>query len=304
MTHRKIKWPGVIKSLMVLAILFATGCATSVGRDTEGIGRFNSHAAMDWNFSSVQTAADMMLVVGDLGRTGDELRIYIEGDGAAWKAPNRPPANPTPRRALALELALADDQAFHHGATAYIARPCQFLSHPKAHPSTCDAALWTHARFSDAVVQATNQVIDTLKARADATRLVLIGYSGGGVLAALVAARRDDVGLLISIAAPLDHATWTAEHGVSPLTDSLDPGAYWSSLQHIPQIHYVGERDRVVSEQTVSAYALRFPPNKQPDIRVIPDFDHRCCWVESWPELLRPATNESGMIRTEEPQHR
>ena len=40
------------------------------------------------------------------------LTIYIEGDGANWRGPYRPPADPTPDNALTLRLALRDPLEF------------------------------------------------------------------------------------------------------------------------------------------------------------------------------------------------
>lgn len=50
------------------------------------------------------------------------LNIYIEGDGHVWDR-GLPSDNPTPLRAIALEMALQQSA----GAIAYLARPCQFI---------------------------------------------------------------------------------------------------------------------------------------------------------------------------------
>jgi dienelactone hydrolase len=117
--------------------------------------------------------------------------------------------------------------------------------------------------------------------------LVLIGYSGGGAVAALVAARRGDVIELVTVAGNLDHATWTAIHHVHPLDGSLNPVNAIDALQNIPQIHFVGERDKNVNTAVVNAYAERFPVNRRPRIQIVPEADHSCCWVDRWPVLLK-----------------
>jgi esterase/lipase len=45
--------------------------------------------------------------------------------------------------------------------------------------------------------------VTALKRASGASRLRLVGYSGGGVMAMLLAARRDDVAQVVTIAAPL-----------------------------------------------------------------------------------------------------
>ena len=207
----------------------------------------------------------------------DTLSIYIEGDGHAWRSRRTISNNPTPVNPVALQLALTDP-----GPAAYLARPCQYIL-----ASGCDPAMWSSARFSEAVIQSSNDAIEQLKQRLGARQLRLIGFSGGGAVAALVAARRNDVTQLITIAGNLDHVTWTGHHHVTPLTDSLNPADSWQQLIEIPQVHFVGEDDRIVSKFVAEAYRQRFPSNRQPDIKVVGNADHNCCWVEKWPVLMR-----------------
>jgi hypothetical protein len=66
------------------------------------------------------------------------------------------------------------------------------------------------------VISASNQAVDALKQRYGAQEIVLVGYSGGGAVAALVAARRTDVVRLVTVAGNLDHLAWTHLHSVPP----------------------------------------------------------------------------------------
>ena len=97
------------------------------------------------------------------------------------------PRDPTPVNPLALQLALRDPS----GAAVYLARPCQFVAAPDKRE--CARAYWTEQRFSPAVIAASLEAISQLKQRYGAQRLVLVGYSGGGAVASLVAAQRGDV---------------------------------------------------------------------------------------------------------------
>ena len=82
--------------------------------------------------------------------------------------------------------------------------------------------------------------------RAQARQLRLVGYSGGGTLAALLAARRADVCQLITVASNLDIERWASHHKVSPLWGSENPASYGAALQHLPQYHLIGGDDQVV----------------------------------------------------------
>lgn len=212
--------------------------------------------------------------------SSDVLAIYIEGDGQAWLANDRPSRDPTPTQPLALQLAVRDPGQ----STAYLARPCQYVQTEARRG--CVSAYWTNKRFSAEVIAATSHVVDQLKQRAGAKQLVLIGYSGGGAVAALVAAQRDDVVRLVTIAGNLDHVAWTRLHRVTPLEGSLNPIDAWSRLQHIPQLHLVGANDRIMPTSIADSYRTHFPGWAPIQLRVIPGFDHHCCWVEQWPALL------------------
>ena len=211
------------------------------------------------------------------------LTIYIEGDGLAWRTHSKASADPTPHKPVGLGLAL------HHptGSVAYLARPCQNVA--RSDWGRCQQIYWTDRRYSPEVVAASDQAISALKARFAATNLVLVGYSGGGAVAALVAARRDDVVRLVTLAGNLDTRAWTALHRIPPLRGSLNPADAWAGLQGIAQLHLVGGRDPVIPGEVVMSYIKRFPADRRPAMRILPEFDHSCCWVELWPQLVRDA---------------
>lgn len=211
--------------------------------------------------------------------TGDTLTIYIEGDGLAWLSNTQPSSDPTPRNPVGLELALRHPE----GAAAYLARPCQYVAANDL--TNCRQYYWTGGRFAPEVIEASSQAVDMLMRRAGARKLVLVGYSGGGAVATLVAARRKDVVRLVTVAGNLDHRVWTSMHHVSALEGSLNPADAWQSLIELPQRHFVGERDRVVSRDVAESYVSRFPADHSPSLVTIPDFDHVCCWVERWPSI-------------------
>ncbi len=212
-------------------------------------------------------------------KKSDTLTVYLEGDGLAWVGTTTPSDNPTPINPVGLKLALQDESA-----AVYIARPCQY-----APQGSCDKKYWTSHRFSAEVVNATDAAIDQVKARYGATRLILVGYSGGAAVAALVASARTDVVQLITIAGNLDHVFWTKQHHISPLTGSLNPADYWRVLQRIPQTHFVGEDDGTINRAVVDSYQRHMMDTRKVKVIVVPKFDHHCCWVRDWRQLKQQA---------------
>jgi pimeloyl-ACP methyl ester carboxylesterase len=169
-------------------------------------------------------------------------------------------------------------------AAVWLGRPCQYVV--PADWRGCETAYWTDKRFSEDVIAASNSAIDQLKSRAGARQLIVVGYSGGGAVAALIAARRNDVIRLVTVAGNLDHREWTRWHAVAPLQGSLNPIDFTAELTVIPQTHWVGGRDTVVGRRLADAFAARFPLGHKPAVRELQDADHFVGWIEHWPELL------------------
>lgn len=207
-------------------------------------------------------------------RSPEALTVYIEGDGAPWATPFHPPRDPTPDRPLALILAHADPSP----SVVYLGRPCQYLDAIAL--SACDSAWWTTKRFAPEVVAAYEEALNVVKQRYGANRLKLVGHSGGGVIATLLAYRRSDIEQLVTLGAPLALAEWTTLHDIAPLGDASDPAQQIGSLPSA--VHLVGERDSTVPPAIVESFVRK----KGGRLRVIPGYGHACCWERTWPKLL------------------
>jgi pimeloyl-ACP methyl ester carboxylesterase len=268
-----------IKPLALLLLCGLVGCI-NISPQTRRATADELASAQGWQTTRLVTDNFVLAAYGPTPSSAEKtLTVYIEGDGLAWLSPSQASDDPTPLQPLALQLALRHGP----GQAVYLARPCQYVQGPDRRG--CTERDWTDGRFSLAVVQASNQAIDQLKQRYGATQLALVGYSGGGAVAALVAARRHDVTKLVTVAGNLDHRAWTTLHQLPPLSGSLNPADAWADLQDVAQLHFVGSADGNITADVLRSYQARFPVNHQPELRIIPDFDHRCCWAERWPRL-------------------
>ena len=204
------------------------------------------------------------------------VTVYVESDGAPWRMPDEPPHDPTPQRPMVLGRAI-DDPA---GAVAYLGRPCQYLAPEQL--AYCDPALWMLGRFGEDAVAAMDLAVTRIKANYGASEVNLVGYSGGGAMAALIAARRSDVSCLVTIAAPLDTDAWTAAIKVSSLSHSLNPADFAYKLAPMRQTHFRGGKDTVVPPATAQRFL-----DQTPSAVVIDKgrYDHQCCWRDDWKEL-------------------
>lgn len=211
------------------------------------------------------------------------LVVYLEGDGFAYATSRRRSMDPTPTDPLALRLALQQPGSV---AVAWLARPCQYGPRSR----NCHSDYWTIARFAPEVVESASIALDGLKDDVGgASRLILVGYSGGGALAAILAQRRSDVAAIVTVAANLDVGAWTTEHGLTPLSRSMDPAVDAALLSRIPQIHFVGADDRIVGPGIARGFAARMAAGAAVTIVIVPGQDHGCCWAKRWSALSRGA---------------
>ena len=206
--------------------------------------------AQSGGFQAFKIDTDMFGLAGFYKTgTGSEAVLYIEGDGFAWRDRDTISDNPTPKNPLALKLAALDTSP----NVFYLARPCQYVD--LASEPNCTNAYWSTARFAPEVIGSFDQALNRIRVETGIQTFHLVGFSGGGAVAALLAARRDDIASLRTIAGNLDPAALNAAKKVSPLTGSLNPMKIAEDINHIPQIHYAGTGDKVVPGWVAGTFA-------------------------------------------------
>lgn len=209
------------------------------------------------------------------------VRVYIEGDGFAWVHQNQPSMDPTPRNPMALRLALKDP----FPNVCYLARPCQYGSDDSS--GVCNQTYWTDARFSEEVIASFDQALNEIKSRFRAEWIELVGYSGGGAVAVLVAARRNDIRSIRTVAGNLDPDEVNRIHHASILKRSLNPMNVATFVSRIPQMHLFGAIDKVVPPQIGDRFASAMGGQSSCiQIRSVSDVSHGDGWVDQWPKLL------------------
>jgi hypothetical protein len=217
---------------------------------------------------------------GRINAPHQPVHLYIEGDGFAWVTPSQPSRDPTPYNPLALRLAAADSAV----NVAYLARPCQYT--PMVRNPACNLSWWTDRRFAPAVIEAMNSAVSQIMRQAPGQPLVLVGYSGGGAIAALIAAQRSDVQSLRTVAGNLDMDEVNRLHHASPMPLSLNAKAVATRLAALPQIHYSGSDDRVIPQSVTQGYVDASHSGCVKMVSVA-GLTHGGRWETLWPALLR-----------------
>ena len=230
-----------------------------------------------WRRFDVEAGGRVLAAAAPQALRGEVLTVFIEGDGAAHDARGQPTRDPTPRDPISLKIA----KAWPGTNKVWLGRLCQYT---RERDAACAPGDWSLNRFSGGAVAAANAALDRLKAQSGARRLALVGWSGGGTVAALAAAKRSDVETLVTIAAPLDLAAWTATMRISPLPAEGDPAR--AGALPMKQVHLYGGRDRTVppASQLGAARAMGGTTAVWAGER------HACCWD-------RRAAEIAGLIR-------
>jgi hypothetical protein len=254
---------------LAAAAVAVAGCATPLERAERGATRAGLEPIV---IAGTQFHHRAFASRGD---GPDPLVLFIDGDGLPWvRGGTRIASDPSPRHPLALELA-----ARTPGPVLYLGRPCYFDFH--AEPG-CAARYWTDARYSTAVVASMAFAAGSYARQHGYHHMLLVGFSGGGALAALLGRELPGVVGVVTIAGNLDIDGWTQLHGYLPLAASRNPALEPPLPASIQQWHLVGERDTEVPYQAAGSYLRRVPPDR---IWRFDGFDHACCWVAAWPEL-------------------
>ncbi len=267
--------------LLLLSISFISGCGYVVPTVNDRISTLQN-LIKDKNLTeeTITTKEFNLLSIRKNLSTcrGKILDLYIEGDGLSWITRDTISLNPTPINPLGLKLFLQD----FHKCKLYLARPCQYVK-----SSTCREKYWSTSRFSTTVIESFNEALDKIKSASKISSFRLFGYSGGGAVAALLAAKRDDVSIFVTISGNLDIKEWTKEHHITPLKGSLNPANFAKKLSKINQVHLLGGKDDIVPKSIFMSYLKNFKDKSHISFKIYKDFNHHCCWESQWKMILK-----------------
>lgn len=265
----KTSFGGFQLGWMWILCLGLTGCLASLSIDHQA-------SALGLTKSSL-VGQDFEHIVYAKGKpcTNGRLHVYLEGDGSAWLPGNRIASDPTPRHSCLLPLMALDPTP-----SVYLGRPCY---HGLSQAAGCHPGLWTQRRYSEEVLTSMLAALEQMVG-GKPCRAVLIGYSGGGTLAMLMAAHAPhNISGVVTLAGNLDVAAWAALHAYTPLEGSLDPARFAPLPNTIFQIHIAGEKD-----DNIPPALIRKQASRQPNARffLLPKQSHTCPGKALWPGIL------------------
>lgn len=170
------------------------------------------------------------------GPVSDLLTVVIEGDGYAWFDRYTPSDNPTPLDPVGLRIASSLP-----GPVVYLARPCQYVNGPG-----CALPVWTSRRFTPDVLASYGQAFDALKSQYNVKNFRIIGFSGGAYIALILAAERNDIMEVTTVAGVLDPSVWANFHDISALEGLEGYDGHVMRSRHVDFLHICGLEDDIV----------------------------------------------------------
>ncbi len=233
-------------------------------------------AAPAWMIKRDISAAPFILRAYErVHERGGSANIYIEGERSNTN-PSSTPFNP-----VALHLASKDKA----NNVIYIAHPCQYTGMISV-TDKCSDSYDNESSFSDEVIESYNTALDDISRRYNIQKFNLIGYSGGGGIATLLAAKRSDIVSLRTVAGILDHETYTTLLKAPAMTQSINPASEAATLTKMPQYHFIGGRDDIVPPAILHSFLQSMPPTNCVQTMLVQEAMHDSGWVDKWPELL------------------
>jgi len=199
------------------------------------------------------------------------LKIYIEGDGRPWIGGKHISKDPSSNALMMFDLLQQTE-----GDRLYLGRPCYF----KTNDEHCHFNYWTSHRYSKEVVESMAQVIQQTMQLSNYKHAVIIGHSGGGVIATLLACILDFTPDIITLAANLDIDRWAEIHKWSPLTGSLNPSNLSSECKIENAFHFYGGKDKNVTLESVQSFFSTGNAN----FVLLPDATHNN-WPLFWEKI-------------------
>jgi len=207
------------------------------------------------------------------------LTVFIEGDGMPWQTETRIANDPTSNKPMLLAMMDRLD-----GDRLFLGRPCYF----KINDSKCDFRYWTSHRYNQEVLDSMAKVIEKTLNLETYHTLALVGHSGGGSIASLIACRFKLPTRLVTLGANLDINAWTTHHSWTPLTASLNPAEAAQTCSNVSERHLHGEDDQVVPSHLNQKY---YQAHQTKPLL----FKHQghTNWAKRWPEIYQAIISDS-----------
>lgn len=188
-------------------------------------------------------------------RQGKTIRFYIEGNG-----------NPTPDTPMALKLAAKDPYI----NVVVLSRPCQYSKNQLCN----NPEIWTRQQYSPEILREMEEIVVYYIQKYKAPDVEFVAYDGGAPVAFNLALQLGRVNKITTIAGILDIDAYATQNGLPAFVNAKNPMDSVTQLSQIPQIHFVGGKDRQTTPAMAERFVSKLPNPRMALVRVAPDMGH------------------------------
>ena len=240
------------KFLVFLALIFLAGCISSEPQ----IKGFKSKTFIA--NEGFQLSGQVKEI-----KAGQKLRVYIDGNAVTKGIFRKRPALPYP---VAAELAQKDKYPY----ILYLNRPCYFIDNDK-----CSPEVWEIGRYLPEVIDEMSEALVRIQLKYRIPEFEFVGYDGGAAVALLLATRMKNTPVKVyTVGGILNTSQYAILIDEEIHSDSLNPATEGYSLSNIPQVHFVGAKDKQVPLALTKDYVKRIPNPVLMQIKSYPSADH------------------------------
>lgn len=185
----------------------------------------------------------------------ETLRFYIEGNGT-----------PNPKKAIALSLAQEDDTK----NVIVLSRICQYINNPVCK----NKDIWGKEQYHPEILNEMSEILSFYIKKYRPKNIEFVAYADATPIAFYLAQKFGHTKQIITIAGVLDIPTY-ARHNKLPKfknVSSVEVSKHFIST--IPQIHYVGSDDNVVTRSMTERFVSNLHNPKNITVKVVHGFDH------------------------------
>ena len=259
-----------MKKILLIVLLILTSCSSlDIDKRINAINELNNNRFKEYIFDN------KILKIYSLQKVQNNksLVIYIEGDGLSWIDRFAISSNPTPIDPLAFKLASIDKG----DNVIYLARPCQYVW-----GEGCNKDIWTISQYSEAVLSSYEEVLEQLSSKYN--EIHIVGYSGGaGIAMYLGSINNPKIKSIRTIAGNINHNELTELINITPLSKSINFNFIEKKISKIAQIHYFGNKDKVIPNALQQSFYIRNKENPCIKIKKV-EATHSKGWLNFWRE--------------------
>ncbi len=234
-----------MKKIATLLMVFILAGCSGIPRTPDG---FQARDVQTEHFSILTWESNEL-------KTGKTIRFYIEGNG-----------NPTPNEPMALKLAVKDPYI----NVIALSRPCQYSQN-----SLCkNEDIWSRQQYNPEVMRELEEVVVYYIQKYKAPDVEFVAYDGGAPVAFHLAQQLGRVNKIVTIAGILDTTAYANQNNLPPFVNARNPIDSAKKISQIPQIHFVGGKDRQTTHAMAERFVSKLQNPKLALVKIAPDMGH------------------------------